>query len=138
MTNAFKMLKSQEISKSNDINNKDNDILLKSDSKKNQNQDNKNKSIYLDKEKENEKESQENKTNIKNNNIKNNNIKNNNNKNNNTKSAYYRTIQNNDTENYNNIVREKKEINNEYNKTEQIITKCKTSGTSKHYTIILK
>ena len=128
ITNVFKTIKSQEISKSNNVNN---NILLKSDNIKNKdNRDSKDKSIYLDKEKSNETQ-EYNKTNIKNKN-------NNNNKNNNTE-TYYKTIQNNDTDYYNNIVKENKEINNEYNKTEEIITRCKsnskTKSTPKHYKI---
>ena len=107
MINALKIIKSQEMSKSNNVND---NYLLKSDYSKN-----KDKSIYYDK----DSESQDNKNHIKNNKTESN----------------FRILQNNDNKYYNKTIRENKEINNEYNKTEGIITKYKQNGTSKRYKI---
>ena len=107
MTNALKIIKSQEMSKSNNVND---NYLLKSDYSKN-----KDKSIYYDK----DSESQDNQNHIKNNKTESN----------------FRILQNNDNKYYNKTIRENKEINNEYNKTEGIITKYKQNGTSKRYKI---
>ena len=107
MTNALKIIKSQEMSKSNNVND---NYLLKSDYSKN-----KDKSIYYDK----DSESQDNKNHIKNNKTESN----------------FRILQNNDNKYYNKTIRENKEINNEYNKIEGIITKYKQNGTSKRYKI---